>query len=167
MNEARKQHSTPERSADPAPAEPANPATHAADPQERDPSSATRGNTRSPVWRYIFRLGIGMALYAVSLAIAIALQSSGIGGVLPALLTLPSVAVIAWAGISLYRESDEFAQRKFAESFVLAFAIGVPILLVVGLFEALGGPHLSWMLAFTVMMVSWMIGSMAAQLKYR
>ncbi|MBB4071970.1 hypothetical protein EII31_06325 [Leucobacter sp. OH2974_COT-288] len=117
--------------------------------------------------RYSMRLGSGMALYTVSLLVAIVLRGAGIGDWLPALLTLPSVVIIAWAVAALYRDSDEFGRRKLAESFVLAFAIGVPILLTVGLLEAFGGPHLSWLFAFAVMMGSWVVGSTVAIIRYR
>ena len=121
----------------------------------------------SPATRYVIRMGIGIALYVATLFAAIAMQNAGIGSWQPMLLTLPSVAVIAWAIIAFYRESDEFAQRQLGESFIIGFAIGVPLLLVVGLLEMFGGPHLNWMIAFGVMMTGWLIGSLVSSVRYR
>jgi len=112
-------------------------------------------------------MGIGVALYVATLFGAIAMQNAGIGTWQPMLLTLPSVAVQAWAVIAFYRESDEFAQKQLGESFIIGFAIGVPLLLVVGLFESLGGPHLNWMIAFSIMMTGWVIGSIISSVRYR
>ena len=121
----------------------------------------------SPATRYVIRMGIGIALYVATLFAAIAMQNAGIGSWQPMLLTLPSVAVIAWAIIAFYRESDEFAQRQLGESFIIGFAVGVPLLLVVGLLEMFGGPHLNWMIAFGVMMTGWLIGSLVSSVRYR
>ncbi len=122
---------------------------------------------RSPATRYAIRMGIGIALYVVTLFAALSLQSAGIGTWQPMLLTLPSVAVLAWSIIAFYRESDEFAQRQLGESFIIGFAVGVPLLLVAGLLEMFGGPHLNWMIAFGVMMTGWLIGSIVSSIRYR
>ncbi|GAA1724452.1 hypothetical protein [Brachybacterium phenoliresistens] len=126
-----------------------------------------RRQAMTPGARYGMRFGWGMGLYAVTLVLALILRNHGVEGWLPMLLTLPSVGIITWALVAYYRESDEFAQRKLGESFVFAFAIGVPILLVLGLLEAFGGPHLSGMIAFVVMMAAWMIGSIVSAIRYR
>lgn len=117
--------------------------------------------------RYTVRFVAGLVLYSVALAIALVMRGAGIGTWQPMLLTLPSVAVMAWAIVAYYRESDEFAQRKLAESFIIAFAVGVPALLVIGLLESFGGPHLNWMIAFAIMMAGWLIGSLVANARYR
>lgn len=121
----------------------------------------------SPATRYMIRMAVGVALYVLTLFAAIALQDAGIGDWQPALLTLPSVAVQAWAVIAFYRESDEFAQRQLGESFIIGFAVGVPLLLVMGLLEIFGGPHLNWMFAFGIMMTGWMVGSIVSAIRYR
>ena len=123
--------------------------------------------TMSPSARYNARFAAGMVLYALTLAAALVMRGAGIGTWQPMLLTLPSVAVMAWAVVAYYRESDEFAQRKLAESFIIAFAVGVPTLLVIGLLESFGGPHLNWMVAFAVMMAGWLVGSLVANARYR
>ncbi len=122
---------------------------------------------KTPHARYLVRFSLGMALYLVTLFIAIAMRNAGIGTWQSGLLTLPSVAIIAWAVIAFYRESDEFAQRQLGESFIIGFAIGVPLLLVVGLLEMFGGPHLNWMFAFGIMMTGWLIGSIVSAVRYR
>lgn len=121
----------------------------------------------TPAARYSIRIGIGVVLYLIGLFVAIDLSEAGIGSWQPMLLTLPGVAVLAWAIVAFYRESDEFAQRQLGESFIIGFAIGVPLLLVVGLLEVFGGPHLNWMIAFSVMMGGWLIGSIVARIQYR
>lgn len=122
---------------------------------------------RSPLARYVVRLSIGVALYFVTIFLAVQLQESGTAPWLLLLMNLPSVAVIAWSIISFYRESDEFAQRQLGESFITGFAIGVPLLLAIGLLEILGGPHLNGMIAFGIMMTGWFIGSMVTVFRYR
>ncbi len=130
-------------------------------------TTASTSRKSSPAKRYMLRMGIGVALYVATLFGAIAMQNAGIGTWQPMLLTLPSVAVQAWAVIAFYRESDEFAQKQLGESFIIGFAIGVPLLLVVGLLESLGGPHLNWMIAFSIMMTGWVIGSIISSVRYR
>lgn len=130
-------------------------------------NTATPKRKTSPATRYMIRMAIGVALYVLTLFAAIALQDAGIGDWQPALLTLPSVAVQAWAVIAFYRESDEFAQRQLGESFIIGFAVGVPLLLVIGLLEIFGGPHLNWMFAFGIMMTGWMVGSIVSAIRYR
>ncbi|MFC0673669.1 hypothetical protein [Brachybacterium hainanense] len=127
-------------------------------------------NTRRPLTpgaRYGSRFGLGMGLYAMGLTVGLILRSRGIGDWQPMLLTLPGVAIIVWALIVYYREADEFAQRKLGESFVVGFAIGVPILLVIGLLESFGGPHLNGMVSFLIMMAGWLVGSLVSALRYR
>lgn len=121
----------------------------------------------APAKRYILRMAIAVALYIVTLFGAVAMQDVGIGTWQPMLLALPGVAVIAWAVIAFYRESDEFAQRQLGESFIIGFAVGVPLLLVVGLLEIFGGPHVNWMFAFGIMMTGWDIGSIVSAVRYR
>lgn len=127
----------------------------------------SKKTTRTPHFRYLVRFSIGMVLYLVTLFAAIAMRNEGIGTWQPGLLTLPSVAIIAWAIIAYYRESDEFLQRKLGESFIVGFAIGVPVVLVLGLLETFGGPHINGMISFGVLMSSWLIGSIVAGIRYR
>lgn len=122
---------------------------------------------RTPLFRYLTRFSIGMALYLVTLFVAIAIHDAGIGTWQAGLLTLPSVAIIAWAIIGYYRESDEFLQRKLGESFIIAFALGVPAVLMLGLLETFGGPHINGMVSFGVLMTGWLIGSIVAGIRYR
>ncbi len=121
----------------------------------------------TPATRYGARFGLGIGLYTVTLVLAVIMRDQGIGTWQPMLLTLPSVAILAWAIIAFYRESDEFVQRKLGESFIIGFAIGVPVLLVIGLLESFGGPHLNWMMAFSIMMTGWLIGSAVSGIRYR
>lgn len=121
----------------------------------------------SPLSRYLTRFSIGMVLYLATLFAAIAMHNGGVGTWQPGLLTLPSVAIIAWAIIAYYRESDEFLQRKLGESFVIGFAIGVPLVLMLGLLETFGGPHINGMISFGVLMTGWLIGSIVAGIRYR
>lgn len=117
--------------------------------------------------RYMIRFFLGMALYMLALPLALIVRNAGQPSWIPLLITLPSVALITWAVVAYFREADEFEQRKLGESFTTAFAIGVPILLSLGLWEAFGGPRLSWMFAFIVMMAAWLFGTLVANLRYR
>jgi len=129
--------------------------------------TAARTTRKSPLTRYLTRFSIGMVLYLITLFLAVTLRNQGIGSWQPALLTFPSVAIITWAIIAYYRESDEFLQRKLGESFIIAFAIGVPVVLVMGLLESLGGPHINGMVSFGVLMTGWLIGSLVSGIRYR
>lgn len=122
---------------------------------------------KTPQARYLVRFSLGMVLYIITLFTAVAMHNAGIGTWQAGLLTLPSVAIIAWAVIAFYRESDEFSQRKLGESFIIGFAIGVPVVLVFGLLESFGGPHLNGMVSFGVLMTGWLIGSIVAGIRYR
>lgn len=130
-------------------------------------TDTSRTRKRTPAARYTVRFCVGMGLYCVTLVIALTMHNAGVGSWQPMLLTLPGVAVLGWAVIAFYRESDEFVQRKLGESFITGFAVGVPGLLVIGLLESFGGPHLSWMIAFAVMMTGWLIGSVVSGIRYR
>lgn len=127
----------------------------------------TSAKTMTPAMRYGVRFGVGMAFYPVGLTLALILRSNGVDHWWPMLFTLPAVGIITWAVVAYYREADEFEQRKLGESFVLAFGLGVPTLLVLGLLEAFGGPQVSTIIAFVVMMASWLLGSLVANRRYR
>lgn len=117
--------------------------------------------------RYASRFSWGMGLYASMLVIALVLRNQGVGSWQPMLLTLPGIAVIVGAVLAYYREADELEQRRLGESVVVGFAIGVPVLLVIGLLESFGGPHLNWMIAFVILMAGWLVGSIVSAIRYR
>jgi hypothetical protein len=121
----------------------------------------------SPAARYLVRFSVGMALYVVGLLAATALWSHHVPGPVALLLTLPGIAVIVWAVIAHFRGSDEFEQRKMGESFTFAFALGVPVVLALGLWESFGGPHLNAIVDFMILMAAWLVGAIVSNLRYR
>ena len=86
---------------------------------------------------------------------------------LPALLVLPGVGLMAWANIDMYRSGDEYQRRRVAEAVMLAFVIATPIILAVGVLQFMGLPALNWIFAFSILMLSWMIGTVVVTIRHR
>lgn len=121
----------------------------------------------SPSTRYLVRFSSGMALYVIAVPIGLAMRGADRPAWIPVLLTLPAIALITWGLVAYYRESDELVQRKLGESFTTAFGVGVPVVLTLGLWESFGGPDLTLMVAFVVLMTAWALGAGIAAMRYR
>lgn len=134
---------------------------------ERPAPTAPTRRRWSPSTRYLVRFFSGMALYMIALPIGLMMRGSGLPAWLPLLLTLPAIVLITWAVVAYFRESDELEQRKLGESFTTAFGLGMPVVLTLGLWESFGGPDLTPMLAFFVLMMAWAIGAGVAAMRYR
>lgn len=130
----------------------------------RSPRSAT------PAKRYAIRFTIAVVLYAAGVIGAAALQGvSGEGplGWWPALLTLPGIVVGVFAVLALNRESDEFERSKQGEALTFAFAVGVPIILVLGLLQSFGFGHIPFLAAGIILLAAWLIGAIVVAIRYR
>jgi len=113
------------------------------------------------------RFVAGIALYAIALGLAVAVDGTGMPAWLPALLVLPAVGLMAWANIEMYRSGDEFERRKIAESILLAFVISVPLILAVGFLQFFLLPALNWIFAFSILMLAWIVGTIVSAVRYR
>lgn len=109
-----------------------------------------------------------MSLYLLAF-VAAALLARGGWGPSPwaVLLTLPGIAAIVRAIVSYHREADELERTKLGEGVLIGFGVGVPVVLAIGLLEAYGGPHLSWMWAFMILMAAWLVGAFVVAIRYR
>ncbi|MGO2721592.1 hypothetical protein [Brachybacterium tyrofermentans] len=126
------------------------------------PNARTRANRA-----FVVRFVIGIALYVLGLLLADVVSTSGVLAWLPALLILPGIGFIAWANIEMYRSGDEFERRKIAEAILLAFLIATPLILAVGVLQFSVLPEVNWIFAFTILMVSWIVGTIVSAVRYR
>lgn len=116
---------------------------------------------------FAVRFTIGVALYVVAVLLADISDTIGVPALLPALLVFPAVGLMAWANIEMYRSGDEFERRKIAEAVLLAFVIATPLILAVGVLQFSVLPEISWMFAFAILMVSWIVGTIVSAVRYR
>ncbi|APX33411.1 hypothetical protein BH708_12555 [Brachybacterium sp. P6-10-X1] len=116
---------------------------------------------------FALRFTAGIGLYAVGLGLAVGAESIGGPGWVPALLVIPAVGLMAWANIGMYRSGDEFERRKIAEAILLAFVISTPLILAVGVLQFYLLPELNWIFAFSILMLSWVIGTIVSAVRYR
>ena len=52
------------------------------------------------------------------------------------------------------------------DSLAIGFAVGTPLILVIGVFQAFGLADLSFMWAYALLMASWMLGAFLARRRY-
>ncbi|GAA1485211.1 hypothetical protein [Brachybacterium fresconis] len=116
---------------------------------------------------FALRFTAGIALYAIGLGLAVGTASFGGPGWVPALLVIPAVGLMAWANIAMYRSGDEFERRKIAEAILLAFVVSTPLILAVGVLQFYVLPELNWIFAFSILMLSWIIGTIVSAVRYR
>lgn len=116
---------------------------------------------------FVARFLAGVAVYLAALVLPGLLAGAGVPLWLPALLVLPGVGLMAWANIDMYRSGDEYQRRRVAEAVMLAFVIATPIILAVGVLQFMGLPALNWIFAFSILMLSWMIGTVVVTIRHR
>lgn len=109
----------------------------------------------------------GVVLYVASLALTQVAQAVGVPAWLPALLVLPAVGLMAWANIDMYRSGDEFERRKIAEAVMVAFVVSVPLILAVGVLQFSLLPAMNWIFAFSILMLTWIAGTIVSAVRYR
>lgn len=125
-------------------------------------SPRTRANRAFAV-----RFAIGVTLYVLGVLFADISDVIGIPALLPALLVFPGIGLMAWANIEMYRSGDEFERRKIAEVILLAFLIATPLILAVGVLQFSVLPEINWIFAFSILMVSWIAGTIVSAVRYR
>lgn len=116
---------------------------------------------------FLVRFLAGVAVYLAALVLPGLLAGAGVPLWLPALLVLPGVGLMAWANIDMYRSGDEYQRRRVAEAVMLAFVLATPIILAVGVLQFMGLPALNWIFAFSILMLSWMIGTVVVTIRHR
>ena len=126
------------------------------------PTARSRANRAFAV-RFI----LGFVLYGVGLGVATAVEGTGFPSWIPALLVVPAVVLMAWANIEMYRSGDEFQRRKIAEAVLLAFVVSTALLLAVGVLQFFLLPAMNWIFAFSILMLSWLVGTVVSAVRYR
>lgn len=78
-------------------------------------------------------------------------------------------AAVLWAvgSLTMYRMADEFERAKIAEAVMFAFVVATPLILAVGALQFFGLPQLSWIFAFSILMVAWAVGTVVAAVRHR
>ena len=74
---------------------------------------------------------------------------------------------MAWANIDMYRSGDEFQRRKIAEAVLLAFVLSTSLILAVGFLQFFLLPAMNWIFAFSILMLSWLVGTVVSAVRYR
>lgn len=113
------------------------------------------------------RFAAGVVLYAIALGMSVAADGTDFPVWMPALLVLPAIGLMAWANIEMYRSGDEFERRKIAEAILLAFLIATPLILAVGFLQFFMLPEVNWIFAFSILMLSWIVGTIVSAVRYR
>jgi len=118
--------------------------------------------------RYLVRFSVGMVSYCVLLvaALLIGRAMAPPWRILGALAVLPAVVLIMRAIMLHWRETDELARSLMVESLAIGFAVGTPIILVIGLFQAFGLADLSFLWAYGILMGGWLLGAFLARRRY-
>lgn len=126
----------------------------------RDMEPATR--------HYLIRFGVAVVVYCALLAVALLVGRAldPPWRMLGALIVLPSVVLIVRAVMQYWREADELARSIMVDSLAIGFAVGTPLILVIGVFQAFGLADLSFMWAYALLMASWMLGAFLARRRY-
>ncbi len=117
---------------------------------------------------YFIRLGVAVVVYCALLAVALLVGRALAPPwrMLSALIVLPSVVLIVRAVMQYWREADELARSIMVDSLAIGFAVGTPLILVIGVFQAFGLADLSFMWAYALLMASWMLGAFLARRRY-
>lgn len=109
----------------------------------------------------------GVVLYVASLTLTQVAEAAGVPAWLPALLVLPAVGLMAWANIDMYRSGDEFERRKISEAILLAFVVSTALILAIGVLQFSLLPAMNWIFAFSILMLSWVAGTIVSAVRYR
>ena len=114
------------------------------------------------------RLSVAMAAYCALLAVALLIGRAAAPPwrMLGAAVVLPAVVLLVRAIMLHWREVDELARSLVVESLAIGFAVGTPIILVIGLFQAFGLADLSFMWAYAILMTGWLLGAFLARRRY-
>lgn len=116
---------------------------------------------------YLLRSAAAWVLYAIGLGVAVAVDGTGFPSWIPALLVIPAMVLLAWANVGMYRSGDELEQKKIAEAVMFAFVVSVGLILAIAVLQFFVIPHLNWIFAFSILMVSWAAGTVISVVRYR
>ena len=118
--------------------------------------------------RYLVRLSVAMAAYCALLAVALLIGRAAAPPwrMLGAAVVLPAVVLLVRAIMLHWRDVDELARSLVVESLAIGFAVGAPVVLVVGIFQVFGLAELSFMWAFAILMAGWLLGGYLARRRY-
>ena len=118
--------------------------------------------------RYPVRLSVAMAAYCALRAGALLIGRAAAPPwrMLGAVVVLPAVVLLVRAIMLHWRDVDELARSIVVESLAIGFAVGTPIILVIGLFQAFGLADLSFMWAYAILMAGWLLGAFLARRRY-
>ena len=118
--------------------------------------------------RYLVRLSVAMAAYCALLAVALLIGRAAAPPwrMLGAAVVLPAVVLLVRAIMLHWRDVDELARSLVVESLAIGFAVGTPIILVIGLFQAFGLADLSFLWAYGILMGGWLLGAFLARRRY-
>ena len=118
--------------------------------------------------RYLVRLSVAMAACCALLAVALLVGRAAAPPwrMLGAAFVLPAVVLLVRAIMLRWRDVDELARSLVVESLAIGFAVGTPIILVIGLFQAFGLADLSFMWAYGILMGGWLLGGFLARRRY-
>ena len=109
-----------------------------------------------------------MAAYCALLAVALLIGRAAAPPwrMLGAAVVLPAVVLLVRAIMLHWRDVDELARSLVVESLAIGFAVGTPIILVIGLFQAFGLADLSFLWAYGILMGGWLLGAFLARRRY-
>ena len=118
--------------------------------------------------RYLVRLSVAMAACCALLAVALLVGRAAAPPwrMLGAAFVLPAVVLLVRAIMLRWRDVDELARSLVVESLAIGFAVGTPIILVIGLFQAFGLADLSFLWAYGILMGGWLLGAFLARRRY-
>src|SRR5690606_13282396 len=116
---------------------------------------------------FTLRFLLGLVFYGLGLGLAGAAEGTSVPAWIPALLVLPAVALMAWANVDMYRSGDEFQRRKIAEAVMLAFVLSTSLILAIGVLQNFLLPEMNWIFAFSIVMLSWILGTVVSAVRYR
>lgn len=116
---------------------------------------------------FIIQFVIGFALYALGILAGSYLPNLGVSPWWGALILLPGIALMAIPQVTMYRSGDEFERTKIAEAVMFAFLIATPLIFAVGALQFTVLPELNWIFAFSILMVSWILGTIVSAIRYR
>lgn len=131
------------------------------------PRTAAADRRRKATRTFVIQMIIGFTLYALGLAAGSYLPSLGVSPWWGALLLIPGIGLMALPQVAMYRSGDELERTKIAEAVMLAFLISTPLIFAVGALQFTVLPELNWIFAFSILMLSWIIGTIVSAIRYR
>lgn len=132
-----------------------------------------RERIRSPMRRYLLRLGVSMSVYAISLVAAVSLARQGLaegawGYAIALAPTLGVLGAIATVGFYLAEETDEFARTTVMHSLLWATAGTLSVATIWGFLETFDkAPHIPTWAAVPVFAVIMGLAQAVIARRYR